>query len=573
MTENFWRALVLASAAAIMPASAGENLFTPLGLQRLTPPSPAPDFTLSTLDGRTAALSDFSGKIVFLNFWTTWCPACRAEMPSMERLWSQFRSKGLVILAVDMEESKGRVKGFVEEHGLTFPTLLDSDGKVSARYGIRFIPTTFVLDRSGRIIARVIGPKDWSGPPAQRLFASLLNVQLAAALAQEAQVAVDPAERAIRQFLDRHWARPVPAQGPPPRKFTPLEASLHPKECGVCHPAQLADWKTSFHARAMGPGTMGQLVDMDPGEAGLCQSCHAPLAEQHELVDSSGPAGQISVVKNPAFSRALQRQGLTCAACHVRGWERFGPPRRDGALSSSAPRDQLPHNGVTRTPAFLRSEFCKSCHQFGPDGFALNGKLLENTYEEWKASPYAARGIHCQDCHMPDRRHLWRGIHDPEMVKSALTVDLALSKPRYRVGEQVEATLSVTNSGAGHYVPTYLTPKLFLRMELVDARGRTLPGSGEEAIIGREATLNLSQELYDTRLPPTASFTIKYARVMDRPRLRLRARVVVEPDHFYTRFFKAVIPQAARGRHQLEHALAATERSGFTVFSEEVKLQ
>ncbi|MFQ5520026.1 MAG: redoxin domain-containing protein, partial [Candidatus Methylomirabilia bacterium] len=413
MIRSFWRVLVLTSAVAILPASAAEDLFSPLGLQRLTPPEPAPGFTLSTPDGKTASLSDFSGKIVFLNFWATWCPACREEMPSMERLWSQFQSKGLVILAVDMEESREQVRRFIEVHGLTFPTLLDSDGRVSARYGIRFIPTTVVIDRGGRMIARVIGPKDWSSAPAQRLFASLLNVQLATAPAQgEDAVTVTPAERAVQEFLDTHWARPLPAQGPPPRKFTPLEASLEPKDCGVCHPAQFADWKTSFHAKAMSPGVMGQLVDMDPAGVSVCQTCHAPLAEQHELAESNGAAGQLEFVKNPDFSRALQRQGLTCAACHVRRWERFGPPKRDGTLSSSTPRDQLPHNGVTRTAAFLRSAFCKSCHQFGPGDFALNGKLLENAYEEWKASPYAARGIHCQDCHMPDRRHLWRGIHD-----------------------------------------------------------------------------------------------------------------------------------------------------------------
>ncbi|MBI3628436.1 MAG: cytochrome c554 and C-prime, partial [Candidatus Rokubacteria bacterium] len=105
-----------------------------------------------------------------------------------------------------------------------------------------------------------------------------------------------------------------------------------------------------------------------------------------------------------------------------------------------APRRSLPHNGVTRTPAFLRSEFCASCHQFGADGFALNGKLLENTYEEWRASPAARAGRQCQDCHMPDRRHLWRGIHDPDMVKSGVEISLTTDRARYRPGEEVRAT-------------------------------------------------------------------------------------------------------------------------------------
>src|SRR5207249_4863664 len=103
----------------------------------------------------------------------------------------------------------------------------------------------------------------------------------------------------------------------------------------------------------------------------------------------------------------------------------------------TAPSETLPHNGVTRTPAFLRSEFCQSCHQFTPEGFALNGKLLENTYAEWKASRFAREGVQCQDCHMPDRRHLWRGIHDPEMVRSGLTIDASAGASRYRPGERV----------------------------------------------------------------------------------------------------------------------------------------
>ncbi len=404
------------------------------------------------------------------------------------------------------------------------------------------------------LVLVLVGVPAFTGEP--------LDVPVAAAPAsKEAKPGPTAAERVIQDFLEKHWARPLPPQGSPPPSFTPIEASLAPKDCGVCHPAQLADWQTSFHAKAMGPGVAGQLVDMirqHPAGVRDCQACHAPLAEQME--------------QNPGFSRTLQAEAVTCGGCHVRGWDRFGPPKRDGSPVSATPQARLPHHGATRTPAFLRSEFCKSCHQFDADGFALNGKLLENTYEEWRASPYAARGIQCQECHMPDRRHLWRGIHDPEMVQSGVTVDLKLSKAKYRVGERVEASLTVTNRRVGHRFPTYLTPKVFLRMELVDPQGLRVRQSGEEAVIGREATLDLSEELYDTRLPPAASFTMKYARRIDRSGLRLRARVVVEPDHFYTKFFTASVPQAQRGRRQLEAALAQTHRSGFSIFSKEVSL-
>jgi len=113
---------------------------------------------------------------------------------------------------------------------------------------------------------------------------------------------------------------------------------------------------------------------------------------------------------------------------------------------------------------------------------------------------------------------------------------------------------------------------VFLRLELVDSARRPLPRSREESVIGREAPLDLSREFYDTRLAPGATFTMKYARRIDRRGLKLRARVVVEPDHFYTKFFKATIPQAERGRRQLEVALAETRRSAFTIFSKEVPL-
>jgi hypothetical protein len=382
-------------------------------------------------------------------------------------------------------------------------------------------------------------------------------------------------EDAIQAFLGTHWSRPVPSQGPPPPAFKSIEASLAAKDCGVCHPAQFADWRASVHAKAMGAGVMGQLVDMiheDRASARGCQTCHAPLAEQMEQVESRDAAGRVGFAGNPDFSRSLQGEGVACPVCHVRAWERFGPPRRDGSPDPATPRSALPHHGATRTAAFLRSEFCKPCHQFGADGYSLNGKLLENTYEEWRQSPYARQGVQCQDCHMPDRRHLWRGIHDPGMVGSGVLIQLDLAKPKHRVGEQVDAVLSVASRAVGHLFPTYLTPKVFLGIELVDAGGHVVPGTRQEAVIGRAAALDLSRELYDTRLAPGETFTMRYSRKVDRAGLTLRARVVVEPDHFCAKFFEAVIPRAHRGRRQLEVALQQARRSAFTIFSKEVKL-
>ena len=315
----------------------------------------------------------------------------------------------------------------------------------------------------------------------------------------------------------------------------------------------------------MGPGVAGQLVEMlrsAPADALGCQTCHAPLAEQRPLLGADA-----GYAVNPAFDPALRASGLVCAGCHVRTHERFGPPRRDGSVDSLAPRDALPHGGVTRTPAFLASAFCRSCHQFAPDGFALNGKLLENTYEEWKASRFAREGVQCQDCHMPDRRHLWRGIHDPDMVRSGLTIAARTDGTSVRRGGSVRGTLTVTSSRVGHAFPTYVTPRVILRAELLDAAGNVLSGSRVDRIVAREVALDLSREERDTRLLPGRTTELRYRRRIDADGIRLRFMVIVEPDAFYTRFFETLLEQGAgAGTSQIREALEETRRSPFTIF-------
>jgi hypothetical protein len=368
------------------------------------------------------------------------------------------------------------------------------------------------------------------------------------------------------------WQTPIPLQGAPPPTFSPLEASINPESCGTCHQQQYADWKTSLHAQSMGPGVSGQtqnLIQQDPATALLCYSCHAPLSEQAEKLEERG-----GFLANARFDRTLQRQGLTCAGCHVRQHERFGPTYREGSAAASVPREKLPHRGATTTPAFQRAEFCRSCHQFDEDGYALNGKLLENTYNEWKESPYAKAGMQCQNCHLPDRRHLWRGIHDPEQVRHGLTIKLTTSKKRYSPGETADAILTIENSGVGHYFPTYVTPKVFVRAELFDANGRAVAESREEAIIGREVTLDLSQELYDTRIPPKQTFTFRYRWPVRGEDWKLKVDVTVHPDHFYERFFQSVLKNNTHpgGRKLIQEAYEKTQRSSFTIFARETPI-
>src|SRR5207249_5572633 len=110
-------------------------------------------------------LSALRGKVVLLNLWTTWCPPCREEMPSMQRLYERLRDRDFQLLAVSQDEDGKRVvEPFVKEMRLSFPVLVDPDHQVGDRYGVWGYPETFAIDRTGHVVERVIGPRDWASP-------------------------------------------------------------------------------------------------------------------------------------------------------------------------------------------------------------------------------------------------------------------------------------------------------------------------------------------------------------------------------------------------------------------------
>ena len=135
----------------------------------------ARDFTLPLLDGENVTLSSFRGKVVFLNFWASWCPPCREEMPSMETLYQRYKDLGLEMLAVNLRESPDEVRRFVQSNGYTFPVLLDRTGRVGSNFGVSGIPTTFIIDREGKIIGRLVGSIYWDTPQIFAAFEALLS--------------------------------------------------------------------------------------------------------------------------------------------------------------------------------------------------------------------------------------------------------------------------------------------------------------------------------------------------------------------------------------------------------------
>lgn len=118
---------------------------------------PAPDFQLPNLGGQLVSLSDFQGKPVLINFWASWCGPCVYEMPYIQEVFEEWSGQGLVVLAINIGESSSKVKEFMESHALSFPVLLDMEGKVADQYNIGGIPTTFSVDKDGIIQAMRVG--------------------------------------------------------------------------------------------------------------------------------------------------------------------------------------------------------------------------------------------------------------------------------------------------------------------------------------------------------------------------------------------------------------------------------
>ena len=153
-----------------------ERLFEDMGVDRLPQNTDPVEIRLKDINGNLVSLSDFRGRIVFLNFWTTWCPTCLIEMPSMEKLHQKLKDKEFTMVTVNIQESSAQVEKFFKKFKLTFTALLDTTGEVAIGLSIRSIPTTFILDKSGRTIGTIMGPREWDGKKAVALFEHLIDV-------------------------------------------------------------------------------------------------------------------------------------------------------------------------------------------------------------------------------------------------------------------------------------------------------------------------------------------------------------------------------------------------------------
>ena len=136
----------------------------------------APGFLLRTLDGQNHTLEQHRGKVVMINFWATWCPPCVREMPAMQRLYQEFRAKGFEIVAISLDQGNpDDVRDFVQKLSLTYPVVLDAEQKTKGLYRVRALPTTFLVDRKGRVVAWGMGAREWDGEAAKALIGHLLE--------------------------------------------------------------------------------------------------------------------------------------------------------------------------------------------------------------------------------------------------------------------------------------------------------------------------------------------------------------------------------------------------------------
>lgn len=364
--------------------------------------------------------------------------------------------------------------------------------------------------------------------------------------------------------LRSDYAHAVPFQ-----KIPEGLTSLKAESCGQCHREIYEEWKTSIHAQAFDDPFFQAYWKKDKN-VWVCLNCHTPLENQQPTLVDSIPRGRVekaAQVPNPHFDAAYQREGVTCAACHV----------RDGVILGPYDDSAAPHP-TKFDLSFRTTEVCYRCHNVvsGPAQFYNVGPC--GTYAEYEGKFYMKeRGFICQSCHMPEidrpvaeggpirrgRQHLWRGGHDPDMVKRAVAIQVAATPAIPRAGDELSVVLTLVNAGAGHKIPTGDPDRHFtVEFELVDRDGQRLAHQNDTMgrwIMWQPAIV----ELYDNRLLPLASrdyaFTTRLPKDVDGLRLIARVRYHIQTE----------------GQHRMlieEFGLTADDPYNFIVYERDVPL-
>ena len=152
------------------------DLFSKIDIKPIKDKRKIPNITLESLTGGKVELKNFKGKVIFLNFWATWCGPCKEEMPSMEALQLQFKDKDFLFLTISVDyEGAKPVRDFIAKHRYTFPVLIDQKGETLDLFDVKGIPTTFIIDKQGTLLGIAIGPRNWKSPEVITLLNQLIG--------------------------------------------------------------------------------------------------------------------------------------------------------------------------------------------------------------------------------------------------------------------------------------------------------------------------------------------------------------------------------------------------------------
>jgi hypothetical protein len=303
---------------------------------------------------------------------------------------------------------------------------------------------------------------------------------------------------------------PAPAAVPPPapRIFAaalPIEidrlppglATLSAQTCNACHWSAHDTWTQSAHAHAWSSPTY-QAALATAGNSTACLSCHLPLAVQHETLASGYLDGDLTrprLSPNPAFDASLMSEGVTCAACHV----------REGTVLGTQASSNSPHP-ITVSEELSGSAFCATCHQLTwPEA----DRPFYDTFGEWEASGYAKAGVDCQDCHMapqggtaqPGNASIGPAHSSPTTVARALTTMVSIPSSAITRGVPLSVVVRITNTGAGHSVPTGSPFKSWtIETVLLDDQGKNLAPAHQQRLARTVDTTPPWRTLADERL-------------------------------------------------------------------------
>ncbi len=264
------------------------------------------------------------------------------------------------------------------------------------------------------------------------------------------------------------------AQYIPHQEIPAGSISLKAKDCGTCHIEIYKEWQTSLHSKAFIDPFFTAYLKKDKGDP-TCSVCHTPLENQSPIIltSESGHFDDLKTTPNPKFDAELQKEGVTCAACHVKNGIILGPYRKK-ALDAPHP--------VAYDEKFLKKSLCKQCHEVPSKDFSLMNEGICSTGMESETGIWSAKGYVCQDCHMPavtrplmagypareGRKHLWPGAYSTTQLQKVFTFKAVKSEHNL--------IISITNSGAGHKAPTGDTDRfIILDFFWIDQQGNKTP--------------------------------------------------------------------------------------------------